>query len=381
MGVFKRPDSRFYWYRFIFDGDRIQKSTQQGDRQEAINMESAERTRLARVRAGLEPATPKAEEKIQTVGELLAALLQHYEREGKASKQNMSTIAVANREFGIIKTVDLTKSESMTTLTAGSRKKVANATINRVTEIVAVAFKVAKLPAPEMRHMSEKDNARQGFLTVPEFENFVKYLPEDLQDFCRFAYTTGWRLGEVKALRWQDVEDGVVRLRGKDSKNRESRHVPIEGELIEIFKRRRKARTVITPAGIMLAAEFVFHRDGEQVGEFRKSWATACIAAELGWMVCPKCGSKGTAHWCKGCKTETRYKGRTFHDFRRSAVRNMVRGGVPQSVAMKISGHKTASMFKRYDISDEKDLTSAMRNIERYHAAEQKKVIRMKASR
>jgi Phage integrase family len=67
--------------------------------------------------------------------------------------------------------------------------------------------------------------------------------------------------------------------------------------------------------------------------------------------------------------------GKIFHDFRRTAVRDMVRSGVPQSIAMKISGHKTASMFRRYDISNEDDLREAMLRVERFHEAAQQKVV------
>jgi integrase len=92
-------------------------------------------------------------------------------------------------------------------------------------------------------------------------------------------------------------------------------------------------------------------------------------------MVCPECGSDGADRWCEKCKVDTQYRGRIFHDFRRTAVRNMVRSGIPQSVAMKISGHKTASMSRRYDISNEDDLRQAMLNLKKYHEAERKKVV------
>ncbi len=113
-------------------------------------------------------------------------------------------------------------------------------------------------------------------------------------------------------------------------------------------------------------AATIFHRDGATVAEFRKSWATACVCAGLGKMVCPKCGAEGDAHWCERCKMETRYRGRIFHDFRRCAVRNLMRAGVPQTVAMSISGHRTVSVFQRYDITSEDDLAAAMRKLEAF---------------
>ena len=93
--------------------------------------------------------------------------------------------------------------------------------------------------------------------------------------------------------------------------------------------------------------------------EFRKAWASACVVAGVGIMRCPKCGTQGTAKVCSQCDIPTKYVGRIFHDLRRSAVRHMIRAGVPQNVAMKISGHKTSSMFRRYDIANEEDLRAA----------------------
>jgi len=117
---------------------------------------------------------------------------------------------------------------------------------------------------------------------------------------------------------------------------------------------------------------FVFHRDGEPVKDFRKAWYSACVMAGLGKYVCRKCGSeKHASHKCVKCEAEwkrdeLKYVGRIFHDFRRTAVRDMVRAGVRESAAMSISGHKTRSMFDRYNIHDEKDQREALRATQAY---------------
>ena len=85
---------------------------------------------------------------------------------------------------------------------------------------------------------------------------------------------------------------------------------------------------------------FVFHRDGERIQSFGKAWHTACERAG--------------------------HPGKLVHDLRRTGVRNLIRAGVPQSVAMKISGHKDARIFARYNIVDTNDVAEAMRKVSQY---------------
>jgi hypothetical protein len=106
----------------------------------------------------------------------------------------------------------------------------------------------------------------------------------------------------------------------------------LEGDLAEVIDRRGQARLFEQDGNLRVAA-LVFHRDGEPVGDFRKACATACEAAGV-----PE---------------------KLFHDLRPTAARNMVRAGVPERVAMAVTGHLTRSMFDRYNIVSEDDLRMA----------------------
>lgn len=94
--------------------------------------------------------------------------------------------------------------------------------------------------------------------------------------------------------------------------------------------------------GMSHLAEFVFHKQGRPVVDFRKAWARACKDAKV--------------------------PGKLFHDLRRTAVRDMVRAGAPQSVAMAISGHRTVSVFLRYNITSGGDMREAIRRPQEYRA-------------
>ena len=221
MAIFKR--GKFYWYEFIFDGRRVRKSTKQGDKEAAKTMAAKERTRLAMDGVGLEE---KPKEKNLTITSLLDALEADFKMRGKWTVRNESTFRGARSDFGTRDARALTAQQ----VDAYIEKRLASgarpATVNRTTELVRQAYRFAVKRGdlqriPSIRHLSEKNNVRQGFFTVEEFEAVVTNLPDDLQDFCRFGFLTGWRKNEIASLRWSDVQDGTIRLRGENSKNRE----------------------------------------------------------------------------------------------------------------------------------------------------------------
>ena len=114
------------------------------------------------------------------------------------------------------------------------------------------------------------------------------------------------------------------------------------GALVEIIRRRREARKLKGKGGDLAA--LVFHRRGHAVTEFEGHGI-------------PRAKRRGVPNLL-------------FHDLRRSAITAMTQAHVPQLIAMQISGHKTASVFKRYSIPVESELRDAMAATEAYHAAQ-----------
>jgi integrase len=162
------------------------------------------------------------------------------------------------------------------------------------------------------------------------------------RDFARFAFITGMRKGEIASLQWADVdrEVGAVRLKAENAKTGEARTLMLVGDLAELMERRHQARLFRRITCTLFVSEYVFHRKGQPIEDFRGPWERACAAAGVPALL--------------------------FHDLRRSAVRNMDRAGVSRHVAMKISGHKTESMYQRYNIVSESDLRAAAEKTQLY---------------
>jgi integrase len=356
--IFRRPNSSMWWAAYYLRGKEYRESTGETDEVRAGKFLQRKLKEVGADQIGARTfTTPKASR--LTLQELLDALKADFELRGKASPQNLSVIKRADSDFGTYRALELTPEKIDRYIEQRIEDGDRPATINRTTQILGQAYALAikrgtLSRAPYIRHLSEAGNARQGFFSEPELAAVISNLPEDLRDFVRFAAATGMRKGECCSLTWGDIEGDVLTLRGENAKNGEARSVPLVGELSEIIERRKAVRQV-KENGTARMVEHIFHRDGQPIGEFRKSWEAACKKAGV--------------------------FGRLFHDLRRSAVRNMTQAGVPQAVAMKVSGHKTTSMFQRYNIVATDDLRTALERTEEYRKTAGEKVIRIEAAR
>lgn len=284
-----------------------------------------------------------------TVEELLEGLERDYLINKRSSWQRLkSHLTHIRTYFGRDRARSITRSRLSAYVEYRQQEGAANAMINRELEPLQRAFSLALENeilafAPKFPSLPE-DNARQVFFNRADFLKVVANLKfrgkidTDLQDFMNWFFYTGMRPKETKSLTWAsfDKEKWTIRLEAKNAKTRRSRKLAIDGELRNILQRRIAARRLDCP--------LIFHRRGLPVGDFRKVWKKACQAV----------GLVGGLN------------GYIPYDCRRTAVRNLIRSGVEESTAMKISGHRTRSMLDRYNIQDEQDIQEAMVKVTEY---------------
>ena len=332
-----------WWVAYCHNGQEVRESTGTSEERKAQKILRSRIQQIANDNAGIQSFHPKATR--LTVEDLLTGLEQDYEIRGKLSPSIKSHLKRIREHFGEMRALTL-EAATIDAYIAEQLKTIAPATINRGTQLLTQAYNLAIKRGtigrkPYVRKLPEQ-NTRQGFFEPDEFEAVVAHLPGYLQDASRFAYFCGWRRGEVFTLEWSDidVEARTARLRPEHSKNGHGRTLALVGDLWAIIERRLAARTHKRKDGTIRISTYVFHRQGARIVEIKKAWKKACEAA-------------GVPH-------------RLFHDFRRTAVRNMVRAGVPESVAMKVTGHRTRAVFDRYNIVDERDVREAMTKTQAY---------------
>jgi len=361
--LIRYDDSPFWTSAFYANGREHRQSTGCTDEKKARAWHRQKLDQISSARQGHAPVVTPAMQAV-TVNALLDELFGSPEFKALKSAETCKSHATALRaHFGSRRVVNVTAEAYDAYIAKRQQAGIADATINREGAVLRAALKLAvqrkrltAMQIPTLSRLTER-NIRRVFLDNDEFEAVAKHLPEYLQDAARFAYLTGWRKGDVRNLTWADVDTQAMTITLPTSKNGEGRTLALPDDLVAIVKRREQARLITTPAGDARIVERVFHRDGRALGDFRKAWHAACVKA-------------GLSHLEKDADGNTVEKhDRVWHDFRRSGVRNLRRAGVDETVAMKITGHKTASVFRRYNIVDERDLRQAMKATTEYVAS------------
>lgn len=331
--IYKR--GTVWWIKYHRQGRPFYETSGSSARDDAKNLLRLREGDIAR---GV-PVTPQVNR--CTIDELLADVVTDYVTNKRKSLADLKrridlhlVPKLGGRRAAAITTADVRRYTELR-----QAEEASNAQINRELSALKRAYTLATqgskvLVRPHIPMLKER-NVRTGFFEPPQYLGVRSKMPGPLQAVIGFAYLTGWRVdSEVLPLQWRQVDfaGGVVRLDAGTTKNDEGRTFPLTAELRALLE----AQRVYTDAAQRKLGRIipeVFHRNGKAIRDFRKAWATACTAA-------------GVA-------------GRIPHDFRRTAVRNLVRAGIPERVAMTLTGHKTRSVFERYNIVSEGDLRAA----------------------
>ncbi len=284
--------------------------------------------------------------------DLASLLLDEYRANGRKSLDRMEDAVNHLREFFAGSRAQAISTErTLAYVRHRQDQKAANATINRELAALKRMFRLGDKAGKVVRRpyidMLREHNARTGFFERSEFDAVLAYLPVDLGTVFEVAYITGWRVkSEILTREWVHVDfrSGWLRLESGETKNDEGRQFPLTPDLQAVLERQWQ-RTVAGEKATGAIIPCVFHRSGTPIKSFRRAWITACKKAGI-----PE---------------------RIPHDFRRTAVRNLERASVPRSTAMKMVGHRTESIYRRYAIVDEAMLKEGAAKLQLLHDIQQ----------
>ena len=341
------------------DGQRVQESTRSTRKKDAVRLLNQ---RLGEITEGRWMG-PNADN--LTFGDLKQMLTDHYHNM-RSRERAERALHHLKRHFGLYKAVKIT-ADVLTRYVRKRREegafdasiKYELATLKKGFNLAIRAEKLSKKPAfPTLKI----ENTRTGFFERDELDSLLEHLPEELHGVVEFMYHTGWRKNEVLTRQWQhvDFDVGMIRLEPGETKNGKGRTFPFSSlpELAAVLERQHEY-TKAAQRRLGSVVPWIFHREGRRVRYFSAAWQTACIKA--GFAV-PKTDENGNVVKDKKGKP-VMVATRIPHDFRRSAVRNLERAGVPRSAAMELVGHQTESIYRRYAITNEQDLKDGVEKL------------------
>jgi integrase len=240
--------------------------------------------------------------------------------------------------FGELKATRFSSAQMQNYIRARQRDGAKPATINRELALIHRGFSLGYETEPPMVARVPKliklkeENTRTGFLLSSAYRKLLHELPQPLKIVFVFGHHLGMRKGELLKIRKDQVDRRakLIWLEEKQTKNRNPRTAPIYGDMEPFLEMQPENDS-----------PFLFTwLDGSPIKTFRDSWKQACRRAGVPELL--------------------------FHDLRRTAVRNMRRAGIDTQHIKRIIGHKSDSMFERYNIIDEDDIREAGRKAERF---------------
>ena len=337
-----------WWIRYTINGRPRCESARSEDRQVADELLQAREGSLI-------PADPvPAPVGAATFADAAVEIVADYQMNKKRSLRTL-TVRIEKHlrpVFGQQPLTAITTPVVRTYIRRRQAEGASNATINRdlitLKRMFTLAVQGGTLLTKPYIPLLKEQNVRRGFFEPEEFQRIKRQLPVYMQGVAAFAFVTGWRTpSEILPLEWRQVDmlAGEVRLDAGTTKNGDGRVFPFTAALRQVLDDQWTIAETLKGQGMATGHVFCY-TSGKRAGRpitasaFIHQWWKARVVAE-----CP---------------------GRIPHDFRRTAVRNLVRAGVPERVAMQLTGHKTRAVFERYNIVSSGDLRDAARRLDTY---------------
>jgi integrase len=347
----KRPgetearESSVWWCKYYVDGRPVREST--GTEKETEARRFLKDREGAAVRG--EPILPRAH-RIR-YDEIAADLREHYKATGERDEVEAgSRLKHLDAFFRGRRVTSIGPELAEAYATKRQAEGASNASINRELSVLIRMLRLAYerggvVRLPIIRRLKEA-GPRRGFFEADQFNAVRRRLSDDLQVAAAIAHAYGWRMqSEVLTLerRHLDLEAGTLRLDAGTTKNDDGRVVYLTAELKALLAAQlQRVESLQKRLGRIVPCLFPYlsgkKRAGTRRRDFRKAWRSACNAAGVPGML--------------------------RHDLRRTAVRNLVNRGVPERVAMKVTGHRTRAVFDRYHIVSPADLQEAARRLD-----------------
>ncbi len=334
---------KVWWIKYYVNGKAVRESTETDSETKARRVLKEREGRVA----GGQPLLPRVD-RIR-YEEAAADLRRHYTVTGERNLEEAEyRLAHLDAFFAHRRLASIGPADATTYAERRQAEKASNGTVNRELAVLGRMLRLAYdnnklVRLPRLRQL-EESAPRSGFFERDQYEDVRGRLPADLQAAVAIAHTFGWRTQSevlILELRQVDLEAGTIRLDPGATKNDEGRVVYLTPELrgmltaqVARVMQLMRERGAVIP---YLFPHLTGRHQGQRRRDFRKAWKTACKRA--------------------GCA------GKLRHDFRRTAVRNMVNAGIPERVAMTVTGHKTRAVFDRYHIVSPGDLQEASRRL------------------
>ncbi len=343
-----------YWIKFYIGGKPKEEPTRTTKWAEARKVL---RRRLGEIASGR--YVPPDVEKT-TYDQIKEMALNHYRANERDSKDRFED-AVAHLDgfFLGVRVRDLTADRVTAYVAARKEETAANGTINRELSALKLMLRLGERAGKVVNRpyigMLEENNRRKGFFEDEQFNAVLSHLSDDLKPVFEVAFITGWRVKDEILTRQKshlDLRAGWLRLEPGETKNNEGRMFPLMPRLRAVLEAQvERTRQIEQETGRIIP--WLFHRRGRPIKSFRRAWLTSCLKAGFARLVSEK--------------PRVIEALRIPHDFRRTAIRNLERAGIPRSAAMAMVGHKTESVYRRYAIVEERMLNEAGARLQAFY--------------